>query len=81
MNFENARLQASCLLAKERARLIFFFCQCLTWLESERNFSLKAVSGFELEKHCQALAILSVSLEWPKPGNVLLGLNLRGILL
>ena len=33
----------------------FFFSiwQCLTWLESEMDFSEKAVSDFELGKHCQ----------------------------
>ena len=63
---------ASCLLvssasrmgasdAPEQSRQLhahnWFFWQCLTWLESEINFSVKVVSDFELEKHCWKLRI------------------------
>ena len=37
--------------------------QCLTWLVSESDFSLKAVSDFELVKHWTTLAILNTLTE------------------
>ena len=43
----------------------FFLWQCLTWLESEMDFSLNAVSDLNLKKHCQALAILHYNWESP----------------
>ena len=64
-----AELKKKCALAREtpcgRDWFFFLFLQCLIFFESEKNFSLKAVLGFELEKHCQGLAILRNKWESP----------------
>ena len=54
--FHSAPELSGSLPGVARARLIFL--QRLILLESEKKFTLKAVSGFDLEKHCQGLAIL-----------------------
>ena len=64
-----ATLSYWCCCWLSQAISFFILCwQCLTWLESERGFSLNAVLDFKLVKHYQTLAIPSFpteNKEWP----------------
>ena len=56
------RILASVHLECTQLIFFFFFFQCLTLVESEKNSTLNAVSVFEMKKHCQVTLSDSVSL-------------------